>query len=286
MGTLGDAQLERWGISPDVATQAGLIETENAQAFYPEMPAEPAIVIPYYDPRDGALLRFSRAGVSLPFARLRWLRPKEQPTKGGFGKPKPQRYLQPDASGLQPYFPPTRTDWLEVFADVRVPIVLTEGEAKAIVGCTNGFVTIAFGGVFSFADRNGELLPLLQLIDWNGRNVYVCYDSDAGSNPQVAAAEARLIDDLQRRRGARCHLVRLPQEGDDKVGLDDYIRMFGADEFDRLCQSSPSLGALDAKVIALNRSCAWIEKEGLVYDLEEHGFIKKDNFTKDRKSVV
>lgn len=278
MSPEGQAQLARWGLPPDTAAAAGLFEIANASAAYEEMPATPAIVLPYFDPSTGLLIRFERGSNLLPYARLRWLRPAERPTHGGFGKPKAQRYLQPKASGVKAYFSPLRDNWLDVMADARIPIFFTEGEAKGLVACSNGFVTIAFGGVYSFADRNGQLLPELEAVHWQGRDVYICFDSDAAHNPDVLAAEARLVDEIGRKRGARCHIVRLPQPGDDKVGLDDYLRLWGADSFEKLAYESEHLGQLDMKVLALNNQVAWIEREGMVYDLRSKLFIKKDNF--------
>jgi hypothetical protein len=44
-----------------------------------------------------------------------------------------------------------------------------------------------------------------------------------------------------------------------------------------LIKRTAPLGTLDAKVIALNKSLAWIEHDGMVWDLDEKKFIKKDN---------
>lgn len=300
MSPEGIAQLARWGLAPAVALAAGLFETENARALYPEMPPDAAIVIPYFDPLSGLLVEFDRGDGLRPFSRLRWLKPVDKEQKGGFAKPKPQRYLQPSHSGIRAYFPPLRGDWPDIMYDVRVPLIITEGEAKGLAGCSNGFATIALGGVYSFADRNGALLPELEAIRWNSRDIYICFDSDAAHNVNVLAAEARLVDELQRKRGARAHLVRLPSNGDDKVGLDDAIRLWGVDEFEKIVMRAQALGALDAKVIALNQRVAWIEREGMIFELDRKIFIKKDNFLngshygsdvhvamggKDRKSV-
>jgi hypothetical protein len=96
-------------------------------------------------------------------------------------------------------------------------------------------------------------------------------------------AEARLVDELQRKRGARCYLVRLPSDGEHKVGLDDYLLTHGAAGFVSLLQTAPALGALDAKIVALNQHVAWIEKENLIYDLGTREFIPKDSFVNGSK---
>jgi hypothetical protein len=249
------ADLQRSGITAEDAAASGLFDAEDASKIYPDFAAEPALVIPYYMP-DGELATFRRDGETLPFCRVRYLEPK---VRGGFTKQKVQRYAQPGKSGTRAYFAPMLA-WSKLIEDTQEPLIITEGEKKAISAAVAGFPVIALGGV------------------WRGRDVYICFDSDAALNPNILAAEARLVDELQRKRGARCYLVRLPQDGDNKVGLDDFLQTYGAAAFTALLANSPSLGALDAKVVSLNKSCAWIEKEGMVYDLEERDFIKKDNF--------
>ena len=276
MDTHGAAQLARWGISPAAAAAAGVFHTQDARAIYPEMPSRPALVIPYFnfDHQYRMTALHNAQGEALPFARLRWLDPA---SKVGFTKAKVQRYTQPAHTGVAPYLWPG-ADWQTIIGDPQYPIIITEGEAKAIAGSVAGFTVIAFGGVFSFTTPTGALLPDLEAIVWAGRGVYICYDSDAISNPNVLAAEARLIDELQRKRGAHCHLVRLPPAGDSKQGMDDYLLAHGAGKFAELLTSAPSLGALDAKVMGLNESVAWIEREGMVYDHKAKMFIRKESF--------
>lgn len=267
-------QLARWGITEQIAAAAGLLDVPNVQSVIPEMPAGPGIIIPYYKP-DGTLLKYGFGDQpQRPFFRVRWLETK-QPS--GFVKPKPRRYTQPRNTGPQVYFPPL-LDWPAILKDARVPIIITEGEAKAISGAFHGFPVLALGGVYSFTTPGGRLLPALEEIGWNQRHVYVVYDSDAATNPDVLAAEARLVHELQGLRGAHCHIVRLPADGDEKMGLDDYLRKIGPDQFEQLLYRSPALSSLDAKIIDLNKSYAWIERESMVYDLRSRLFIRKENF--------
>lgn len=274
--------LQRSGISEQTADAAGLFDVDDASAIYPDFDAGPALVIPYYN-LDGSLMEFQRDGQNLPFARVRYLEPKQQ---GTFAKVKVQRYSQPGKSGTRAYFAPL-LDWATLSQDIQEPLIITEGEKKALAGIAAGFPILALGGVFNFTNGGDELMPELEEIKWRGRDVYICFDSDALTNPNILAAEARLVDELQRKRGARCFLIRLPQEGDDKIGLDDFLLKYGADAFTGLLQSAPFLGALDAKVVSLNQSVAWIEKDGMVWDLDEADWIKKDNFvTGSRFSAI
>lgn len=269
------ADLERSGITLADVEAAGLFSVERASEIYPDFDDLEALVIPYYMP-DGSFMTFTRDGAELDFCRVRYLDP---PVSRGFKSAKPQRYSQPGNSGTRAYFCPL-VDWTRILNDAQEPLVITEGEKKAIAGCSAGYPVIALGGVFNFTNGGDELMPELELFKWRGRDVYVCFDSDAALNPNILAAEARLVDELQRKRGARCYLVRIPaDEGDDKIGLDDFLLAYGSAAFTALLSSSPSLGALDAKVVTLNKQVAWIEQEGMVYDMEEKKFIKKDNFT-------
>jgi putative DNA primase/helicase len=70
------------------------------------------------------------------------------------------------------------------------------------------------------------LLPELEAIKWFGREVFITFDSDAASNPNVIAAEARLVDELMRKRGAKVTIVRLPPSDQGKEALDTFLQKF------------------------------------------------------------
>lgn len=263
-------QLSRWGISEHDAARAGLFDVEDASTVNPDFKPYAGLILPYYA-TDGSMMTY---GNGVPFCRVRYL---DAPEPKGFKAQKPMRYGQPQGSGLHAYFAPV-DDWQRIQNDAGEPCLITEGEAKGLAATLAGFPTIALGGVFNYG-TNDELLPELEAFDWRGRDTYVVYDSDALTNPNVLAAEARLVDELQRKRGAKCFLVRLPQDGDSKIGVDDYLLAHGANGLLSLLQSAPSLGGLDAKVVALNRQIAWIERENLVYDMEMKLWLQKDALT-------
>lgn len=273
-------QFGRWGLSPDAAERAGIFTTESVRSIYPDMPDGPAIVIPYFGP-DGLLRRYKDPhGADRPFARVRWLTPRQRASSAFLRPGKGQRYDQPPRSGVCAYFPPS-LDWTSIATDVSKSIVVTEGEAKALCAASRGVPTIALGGVFSFMSRSQDgLLPELESVTWRDRDVYLVFDSDAATNPQVMAAEGRLADELQRARGAKLRIVRLPAgDGGGKVGLDDYLQAAGVQAFSNLCRATGAVNALDVKILKLNASAAWIEGEGGIYDLEQKQFIQKANFT-------
>lgn len=260
------------GITPAVAEAAGLFDVPDASRLYEDFRRAPALVLPYHD-INGEPIGFERDGATLAFCRVRYmgeLKPQR-------GRKKPVRYTQPVDSGCRAYLPPG-VDWPTVAADTGEPVMITEGEIKALAASQIA-PCIGLGGVFSTV-REGRFLPELDDFAWSGRVVYLCFDSDAADNPNVAAAEARLIYELQTKRGARCRLIRLPPGEDDaKVGLDDFLVTQGHAAFIGLVDGAADLYALDAHVVALNRSVAWIEKEGLIYDRAAHSWVRKGDFT-------
>lgn len=271
--------LARSGISEAAAEAAGMYTEDSARDVYQDFRKLPCIVIPYYDPETGELMEFERDGEQLPFARIRYL--KEPRVRQGFGKKaKPQRYAQPSNSGVFPYFPMgSGVDWGEVLADKRYKIVITEGEKKALAGCLAGVPTIGLGGVFNFMD-SGALLPALQRIMWKGRSVYICFDSDAATNPHIMTAEARLAEILALKMGAKVHLVRLPDSSDGaKQGIDDIIQNEGMETWHYYLDTARFMGKVDVEVAKLNEEIAWVEEEGKVLDVEANLYISKDNLS-------
>lgn len=268
------SDLARSGLTAADAEAAGMFDVANAATVYPsDFNAEAALVIPYFD-IGGALVRWGPDGKA--FCRIRYT--ERTAPAPGFTKRKQLRYSQPARSGVHAYFAPV-LDWQRLASDPSEPLLIVEGEKKTLAGIKAGFPVIGLGGVFNFADISGNLLPELEEFEWNRRDCYIVFDSDAALNPNILAAEARLVDELQTKRGARCYLVRLPQVGEHKCGLDDFLLAHGVDDFKALLQTAPALGALDAKVVSLNKSVAWIERENMVYDLEARMFIPKDSFT-------
>lgn len=266
-----DEYLAARGISPADAEKAGLFSASDASKVYPDFRSAPALVIPYTD-AAGQPVAFVRDGEERPFCRIRYM----GPVKDRRGKA--VRYVQPRDSGNRAYLPPV-VDWTRLLADPTEPLLITEGEVKALAATLAVAPCIGLGGIYNFT-RDGSFLPELDAAAWAEREVYICFDSDAADNPNVTAAEARLVEELQTKRGARCRLMRLPPGEDGaKVGIDDFlVQPGGVKAFLDLVSQAADLYALDAKVIALNRSVAWIEKENMVYDLETRIFIPKDSF--------
>lgn len=270
------AYLAARGFTPEDVERAGMFDTEDARTVHEDFKALPCLVIPYYDARH-EIVSFTRDGGTYNFCRVRYMDPPAAPS--GFKIAKTQRYAQPSKSGTRAYFPPIM-DWDRIAANPEEPIIITEGELKALAGCKANLPVIALGGVFNFMDTPTGILPELEEWAWKGRDVYIVFDTDAATNPNILLAEARLVEQLQTKRGASCYLVRIPLAGEHKVGLDDFLLAHGADALRSLILSAPSLSSLDAQIVGMNKEVAWIEREGMVYVIPDRLFLKKDNFVK------
>ena len=250
------------GITPEQAQAAGLFWAPNAAVGGPGFDAAPSLILPYPDPWSGpgAYLTYSRPdGRQAIFSRGRYLPALEPPR--GFGKPKKAvRYTQAAGSPVMAYFPiAPDVDWVAIAENAAVPIIVTEGELKALAAALQGYPCIALGGIFSFSRRGGllgarDFLPELERIAWAGRTVFLAFDSDASTNPDVIAAEGRLALELGLRRGAEVRRIRIPP-GDEgaKVGLDDLlVQPGGCAHLEQLADAAEQMRAADALVAELN----------------------------------
>jgi hypothetical protein len=177
-------------------------------------------------------------GKATDFVRLKPDRPRQD--KEG----KPIRYESPKGLGTRAFFPP---DTLPVLKDPTIPLLITEGEKKAAKADREGFPCVGLVGVYGWQrkrakDKDGkpvgnrELISDLAAIAWQGRLVYLTYDSDLAKNDHVRWAEWHLAECLER-HGATVRVVRLP-DGETKVGLDDFLVAHGADTFRQLLTSA------------------------------------------------
>lgn len=116
--------------------------------------------------------------------------------------------------------------------DPRVPLLITEGSKKADSAVSRGLCCIALLGVWNWRGTNEQggktELPDWEAIALNDREVFVAFDSDVTTKPQVRAALKRLRALLES-RGADVKIVLLQPSGDGgaKTGLDDYFAAGG-----------------------------------------------------------
>lgn len=173
------------------------------------------------------------AGLVFPFRNAdtsdsKYARVKlDYPRLAGDGKP--IKYESPRKQQNRAYFPP---QFAEIFAQAHV-VLATEGEKKTLAAWQAGFCCIGLVGVWGFQNKRlrddrgkafglRQLIPDLAGLDWRGKIVAIVFDSDVGERPDLQLAEYRLAE-LLIAKGATVRVVRLPQVGQGKTGLDDFL---------------------------------------------------------------
>lgn len=236
MGALTEsdyAELARSWITPELASQARLtrvISIEGSQIAGRNGAGNYAgVVFPYYWPGE-----HQTRG-----ARLR----RDVPDTDPRGRTK-NKYMAPPRSGNLFYFIPGTDPAL--LQDKILPITITEGEKKALalwryahLNSVPLFLPIGLAGVWSWRgvigkevgpdgkrrDQRGPI-PDFSRIAWEGRTVYILFDSNI-TQEDVAIARLALAKEL-RSRGARVMLIDLPAESEVN-GVDDYLGKHGSD---------------------------------------------------------
>lgn len=263
---LGAAKLESSGLDPKQAVKLGLdfLSAEQTAKLHTSFKPLCALKIKYHDHLGKPLPDIDGAK---PFYRVRYL---EVPTDfQALSEKKPVRYVQEPNTAPVAYYPLNQI-WTDVVNDADKPLIITEGELKAMKGCAAGFPTIGIGGVYNWrAHRLGiEWLPSLDPIVWMRRNVYVCFDSDFATNVMVCMALKELAEALGR-HGAFVYLVQLPSlEGTQKVGLDDYLVGAGPaaeSMLRKLLHEAEPLG-LTRPLFGLNERFCYVRNPGLVIE--------------------
>jgi hypothetical protein len=112
--------------------------------------------------------------------------------------------------------------------DAGVPVIFVEGIKKALAIVTAAkaagvaVLVVAISGVWNWLS-GGKPIPDMFDIPVEGREVYIGFDSDVFSNPDVSDAARRIAAHL-RDRGATVYLSYLPDGPDgSKTGADDYL---------------------------------------------------------------
>jgi hypothetical protein len=240
-----------------------------------KLPATKAgFLIPYFDMR----------GKPLKFFRFRYMEDTRTGFQAATGR-KPLRYAQPKNTPVEVYLPPN-IDWPAVAADAEQPLLITEGELKAACACKHGLACLGLGGVWSFqVKENSEpLLPVFKEFVWEGRVVYIVYDSDAATNPDVVAAELRLAHRLLE-LGANVFVARIPMpevglEGEQKslkLGLDDYVMRNGIDAFNKVLESAIEFSSSKA-LHELSKRVVYVRDPGLIFDHQTRQRISPSAF--------
>lgn len=261
-------KLKSSGLTSDDASDLGiklLTPNQTAKLGHAEVLS---MHLPYFD----------ASGKATGFYRVRYL---EKPA-GSFAaatKKGAQRYAQPANAEPQVYLA-RGVLWPALFKDASMPLHITEGELKSACACKAGFPMMGLGGVWSWksAKKGTALLPALAAIRWKGRQVYIAFDSDAATNPQVAKAQSELCDVLTD-LGASPSVVQLPElEAGKKCGVDDLICSLGEAAYaDAAASAQPYAAARE--LLSLNSEIAYVRDQGIVIVMQDGRRLKPRDFT-------
>jgi len=232
------ASLRASGLTDEVIAERGYYSADQgASEITPKLASlgvkwasrtREALVIPMYGPKG-----------DLVSAQIRL---RELPPING---KKPLRYL--NASGM-----PQKLDVhprnVSRISDVSSRLWITEGVKKGDALTVHGEVAISLAGIYTWRNKMGTLG------DWEdvplrGRQVIVCFDSDAHEKRDVLLAMKRLGRWLTS-KGARTYYLITPEvEGLDKTGADDFLARGGtiSDLIAKATDSEPVTTTSDGK---------------------------------------
>lgn len=179
-----DENLAASGIRPETADAAGIVSCEDprkvAEALnwnYSATQLVPVMGFNYWR-ADGKR--------ELNYARVRPDHPRERDGKA-------IKYEAPVGKSNHAYFVPL-AHCIAAYADAITPLIIVEGEKKALAIAQTGKAVVGISGVDAWSinrerDANGkkigerELLPGLAAISWKERPVTICFDSDIAEKP-------------------------------------------------------------------------------------------------------
>jgi hypothetical protein len=239
-GDLSSSDFENLGksfITPELARQAGLFRvdsTEGARLVGRNGNSDYAgVIFPYRLPGCDSPREY----------RLRRDNPELEQKPDGTLKTK-DKYLSPPGRGNLLYFAPGISP--DCLKDINLPVAITEGEKKTLAlyrlaeheSEALRFMPVGLGGVWNWRGVIGKandekgvrrnikgVISDFNLIAWEGRSVFVIFDSNVATNEKVSAARSQLGKELKR-RGATVRFVDLPQI-DGVNGVDDLLGQKG-----------------------------------------------------------
>ena len=166
------------------------------------------LVFPYDSPGHGGLWRRDDE-----FVRCKLFPPVDD------GDGHTIRYYQRSGTPPRLYIPALARTAL---ADPTVPLLITEGEKKALKANQEGLACVAVGGLWNW-QVSGRPIAELDRIDWCDRETLIVPDSDVWTRPDLLQPVFALGKELEG-RGAKVAVLKLPPGPDGaKIGLDDYL---------------------------------------------------------------
>jgi len=218
---------------------------------------------------EGLLIPYIQPGAD----RVREFRLRRDHPEYENGKPR-QKYMSPPGRGNMLYFAPGTDPAL--LSTTNVPVVLTEGEFKALAlarlaahaqdGKSHArFLPVGLPGVWNWRGTTGKTtdaagarvdekgpIPDLGLIEWKNRAVLIVFDRDSESNDSVRAARYMLSQELTK-RGARVRWFAWPDSAKQAKGIDDLLAVLGPDEVLRLLAANAKPAKSEQRTTAPSR---------------------------------
>ena len=187
------ADLRKSGLFDETIKAAGVysLAPTYISRFFPPHRAVPEGI--------GSALCFPYQGGE--FARIKLFPPLEK-----------MKYAQPPKTGARLYVP---------FQIGQGPIYVCEGEKKTLAAHQTGLHAVGIGGLWSWL-TNGEPIADSNQIQSDGREVTIIPDSDVWTRVDLLRAVYALGRELQS-QGGTVYILQIPQPGDAKVGLDDFV---------------------------------------------------------------
>jgi len=184
------AYLRERGIDKDYALRAGARPVDTATATAMGFPlahrSQGGVVWPYLHPLTQE--------PHPTLMRIRYLGELPRDNEG-----EEVRFVQPRNSDVEAFFD-ANVDWMSVFRDESIRIVITEGEAKAIALNQHwreyNAAVVGLGGVWNFRDKTRDLTPWLRMVraaSQNRRGVLVVLDQDMQTNKGIRRAGETLV---------------------------------------------------------------------------------------------
>jgi hypothetical protein len=128
------------------------------------------------------------------------------------GRDKPVKYENVPRSSLHLDIPPR---CLTLLGDPATSLFITEGIKKGDALASQGVCTVVLPGVWGFKGKNAfggvTLLAEWDYVALKDRDVFVVFDSDVSTKPQVRQAMERLAQHLLM-KGAKPYVILLPEE--------------------------------------------------------------------------
>ncbi|HEX4242516.1 MAG TPA: phage/plasmid primase, P4 family [Steroidobacteraceae bacterium] len=198
------------------------------------------------------------------------------------------KYLTPKGQPVHPIVP--RSAQAERLANPEEPLFVVEGYLKAVIASRRGLNCIGVNGHAGWKVKEAHLDPKgdaaqarsifqegLHPYLLEGREVIPAFDADAESNIEVGRSLTTFMDGTFRGFGCRPVWYALPDLGDGKSGLDDFLVEHSAEDVLAL----PSFERTSRRVRILRSRIHELTENGLAARfVEVHG----DNVRRDPKS--